>query len=256
MRSPSGACGDLADMIARRRARSGAPVRRGHAGRRPGGLARRIEPDEAHLPGLRDHRRTDRAPPSGPGKDRPAGHHLVRPHLRCAAPARPGPCAAGGGLGRCGNRAIGYRPPRRFSSPHKRTNQTPMRLASVSPLAVPVLLEIGRELVHGAAREGLLREAAEELIAEAVGEGNIMLGLKPERFASWTTSSPGRSPFAAERSSPTIRRPLLAGRKNADRCRSAFRERLCLRQPGHMLPPYDTRADLAAAGAGHRTTGR
>jgi ATP-dependent Lhr-like helicase len=44
-------------------------------------------------------------------------------------------------------------------------------LASVSPLAVPILLEIGREPVHGAAREVLLRDAADELIAEAVGEG-------------------------------------------------------------------------------------
>ena len=44
-------------------------------------------------------------------------------------------------------------------------------LPGVSPLAVPILLEIGREPVHGAAREGLLREAADALIAEAVGEG-------------------------------------------------------------------------------------
>jgi len=43
-------------------------------------------------------------------------------------------------------------------------------LPSVSPLAVPILLEIGREPVHGAAREGLLRDAAEALIAEAIGE--------------------------------------------------------------------------------------
>ena len=43
-------------------------------------------------------------------------------------------------------------------------------LTSVSPLAVPILLEIGREPVHGAAREGLLRDAAEALIAEAIGE--------------------------------------------------------------------------------------
>ena len=44
-------------------------------------------------------------------------------------------------------------------------------LPSVSPLAVPILLEIGFESVHGAAREGLLRDAATEaLIAEAMGE--------------------------------------------------------------------------------------
>jgi ATP-dependent Lhr-like helicase len=41
-------------------------------------------------------------------------------------------------------------------------------LEGVSPLAVPILLEIGKEPVPGAARESLLREAAEELIAEAL----------------------------------------------------------------------------------------
>ncbi len=40
----------------------------------------------------------------------------------------------------------------------------------VSPLAVPVLLEIGRESVPGDAGEILLRETAEALIAEAMGE--------------------------------------------------------------------------------------
>jgi ATP-dependent Lhr-like helicase len=42
-------------------------------------------------------------------------------------------------------------------------------LARVSPLAVPILLEIDREPVAGAVREDLLREAAETLIAEAMG---------------------------------------------------------------------------------------
>ena len=44
-------------------------------------------------------------------------------------------------------------------------------LPRVSPLAVPVLLDIGRELVYGgSAREDLLRMAAEDLIREAGGE--------------------------------------------------------------------------------------
>ena len=42
-------------------------------------------------------------------------------------------------------------------------------LGHVSPLAVPVMLEIGRESVPGDAGETLLRETAEELIAEALG---------------------------------------------------------------------------------------
>ena len=42
-------------------------------------------------------------------------------------------------------------------------------LDRVSPLAVPVLLEIGRESVHGGALETLLDETQEDLIAEAMG---------------------------------------------------------------------------------------
>ena len=41
-------------------------------------------------------------------------------------------------------------------------------LDHVSPLAVPVMLEIGRETVYGEASEALLAEAAEELIKEAM----------------------------------------------------------------------------------------
>jgi ATP-dependent helicase Lhr and Lhr-like helicase len=41
-------------------------------------------------------------------------------------------------------------------------------LARVSPLSVPILLEIGRETVHGAARDDILRGAADDLIAEAM----------------------------------------------------------------------------------------
>jgi ATP-dependent Lhr-like helicase len=41
-------------------------------------------------------------------------------------------------------------------------------LERVSPLAVPILLEIGRESVHGETADSLLRDAAEELIAEAL----------------------------------------------------------------------------------------
>ncbi|MBL8587490.1 MAG: ligase-associated DNA damage response DEXH box helicase, partial [Methylobacteriaceae bacterium] len=43
------------------------------------------------------------------------------------------------------------------------------RLERVSPLAVPVLLDIGREPVAGEAREAILAEAAEALIEEASG---------------------------------------------------------------------------------------
>ena len=42
-------------------------------------------------------------------------------------------------------------------------------LDRISPLAVPILLEVGREPVYGAAQDALLREAAETLVAEAMG---------------------------------------------------------------------------------------
>ena len=41
-------------------------------------------------------------------------------------------------------------------------------LAAVSPLAVPVMLEIGREPVYGEAHDALLQQAADELIDEAM----------------------------------------------------------------------------------------
>ena len=45
-------------------------------------------------------------------------------------------------------------------------------LSHVSPLAVPVLLQIGQELVNArAAAEGILREAADELVREAMARG-------------------------------------------------------------------------------------
>ena len=44
---------------------------------------------------------------------------------------------------------------------------THRELDHVSPLAVPVMLEIGRELVYGEASDELLAEAADELVKEA-----------------------------------------------------------------------------------------
>ncbi len=45
---------------------------------------------------------------------------------------------------------------------------THTHLARVSPLAVPVLLEIGREPIYGEAQESILAEAADDLIGEAM----------------------------------------------------------------------------------------
>ncbi|MFW5834525.1 MAG: DNA ligase-associated DEXH box helicase, partial [Pseudomonadota bacterium] len=43
------------------------------------------------------------------------------------------------------------------------------RLERVSPLAVPVMVNIGRENVYGAAMDDLLDEAVDDLVAEAMG---------------------------------------------------------------------------------------
>jgi len=45
---------------------------------------------------------------------------------------------------------------------------THMALDHVSPLAVPVMLEIGREQVYGEASDALLAEAEAELVKEAM----------------------------------------------------------------------------------------
>jgi ATP-dependent Lhr-like helicase len=45
------------------------------------------------------------------------------------------------------------------------------RLDHISPLAVPVMLEIGKESIVGEAHEDVLREAADDLVREAMGDG-------------------------------------------------------------------------------------
>ena len=43
-------------------------------------------------------------------------------------------------------------------------------LDRVSPLAAPIMLEIGRELVYGEAQDAILAEAAEALAEEVMAE--------------------------------------------------------------------------------------
>ena len=43
-------------------------------------------------------------------------------------------------------------------------------LDRISPLAVPILLDIGKERVYGEARESAMAEAADELMQEAIGK--------------------------------------------------------------------------------------
>ena len=50
------------------------------------------------------------------------------------------------------------------------------RLERVSPLSVPIMLEIGRESVAGEAQNDLMAEAAEELLREAMGDAGLEHG--------------------------------------------------------------------------------
>ncbi|WP_131195161.1 ligase-associated DNA damage response DEXH box helicase [Lichenihabitans psoromatis] len=54
-------------------------------------------------------------------------------------------------------------------------------LARISPLAVPIMLEIGREPVYGEAQDAILAEAAEFLVEEASGadDGDALPGHRP-----------------------------------------------------------------------------
>ena len=48
------------------------------------------------------------------------------------------------------------------------------RLEKISPFAVPVMLEVGREPVFGAsAMEAVLREAEEDLVRDAMGDRSV-----------------------------------------------------------------------------------
>ena len=47
-------------------------------------------------------------------------------------------------------------------------------LDRISPLAVPILLDIGKTPVFGEAREGAMIDAADELMKEALGQGSAV----------------------------------------------------------------------------------
>ena len=111
-------------------------------------------------------------------------------------------------------------------------------LDHVSPLAVPVMLEIGRETVYGEAADSLLAEAADELVKEAMklslaqrnvadGMGNlIVLAGVP------LTADPDGALFWAEQGL------LVVADLHLEKG-SSFAAR------GQLLPPYDTAATLA-----------
>ena len=114
-------------------------------------------------------------------------------------------------------------------------------LEQVSPLAVPVMLEIGREMVYGEASDTLLAEAADELVAEAMGQG-LGAGLGGARQVPageiemcgqrLCGDSAGALYWPAERILVVADLHFEKG--------SSFARR------GVLLPPYDTAATLAS----------
>ena len=117
--------------------------------------ARHLRPDRAAL-----HRRGEKPPP---------GAVLDRPDLRRAAQAPGRPRAAARRARRCRHRAARSQAAWVICSSRIQGRITHRELDHVSPLAVPVMLEIGRESVYGEAADELLAEAADELVKEATG---------------------------------------------------------------------------------------
>jgi ATP-dependent Lhr-like helicase len=86
---------------------------------------------------------------------------LIYDVLRSTTPPHP----AGGGLGRRGHGLLDIRRSATSCGASRAASAT--ALPHVTPLAVPVLLEIGQELVYGGGvAEHILREAADDLVRE------------------------------------------------------------------------------------------
>ena len=121
-------------------------------------------------------------------------------------------------------------------------------LNGVSPLSVPILLEIGKEAVAGFAREDLLREAAVgRSIGEAATRGAAMLELKPERLDFDDFQDQTISDLRQGVPRRHVGRALLAGRGRADRRRPAPREGLGLRAHAASCCRPTTRARRCSA---------
>jgi ATP-dependent Lhr-like helicase len=66
------------------------------------------------------------------------------------------------------------------------------RLDRVSPLAIPVMLEIGREPVFGEAQTDILAEAADALIREAMGDEHALAAAAGTRSIDGTAAGAAR----------------------------------------------------------------
>jgi DNA ligase-associated metallophosphoesterase len=123
-------------------------------------------------------------------------------------------------------------------------------LANVSPLAVPILLEIGSEPVRGSTDESLLGEAAAGADRRGDGGEGPMLELRPERLGLADSASQpvfiGGKAFVADQSGalfwPSERAMIVADLHLEKGSSSAAN--------GRLLPPYDTRQILTRLARG------
>ena len=106
---------------------------------------------------------------TGEEKIPPPGAVLDRSDLRRAAQASGRSRAAARRARRCRHRPARSQAVWVICSSRIQGRITHRELDHVSPLAVPVMLEIGRESVYGEASDELLAEAADELVKEATG---------------------------------------------------------------------------------------
>ena len=118
---------------------------------------------------------------------------------------------------------------------------THRELDRISPLAVPVMLEIGREAVYGEASDELLAEAAEELVKEAMDQ-NVTAHAQSleDEPAARVRHCRGRRRDACRRS---LRRAVLGRAEPARRLRPASGKRLQLRHPRRAAAALRYRGD-------------
>ena len=87
-------------------------------------------------------------------------------------------------------------------------------LDHVSPLAVPVMLEIGREMVYGEASDAMLAEAEADLVKEAMGvRGATLDGCPCRTHALRRTSSPIAPACCIGRTRDCSRSPTCISKK-------------------------------------------
>eukprot|EP01037_Dinobryon_pediforme_P046344 gene46344-59545_t len=103
-------------------------------------------------------------------------------------------------------------------------------LDQISPLAVPIMLDIGKEAVPGEADESLLAEAADDLIAEALRAAEIH-GNTIVAGCQLSLLSQGALWWPAERTLVVADLHLEKGSRMAMR--------------GQFVPPYDTGLTLS-----------